>query len=188
MTSTSLTRRTLLESAAMAAVTAPFVRSAHAAGKLSVGFWDHWVPGANDMLSKLCREWADKEKVELKIDFITSQGDKLMLTGAAEEQARSGHDILTMPTWYAAPKAERLVPVDDMIKALIAENGAVSPGHEYPGKVQGHWIAVPATVGSLTLPPCSRIDLFKEHVGLDLTIYSRCCRLDQQTGVDRRVE
>jgi hypothetical protein len=30
-------------------------------------------------------------------------------------------------------------------------------------------IAVPATVGSLTLPPCSRIDLFKEHVGLDLT-------------------
>ena len=28
---------------------------------------------------------------------------------------------------------------------------------------------MPATVGSLTLPPCSRIDLFKEHVGLDLT-------------------
>src|SRR5207253_252304 len=66
-------------------------------------------------------------------------------------------------------RAERLVPVDDLMKTLIAENGAVSPGHEYLGKAQGHWIAVPATAGTLTLPPCARIDLFKEHVGLDLT-------------------
>jgi hypothetical protein len=42
--------------------------------------------------------------------------------------------------------------------------------------VQGHWIAVPATVGSLTLPPCSRIDLSKQHVGLDLT---RCIRRER---------
>ena len=33
--------------ASAALVAAPFVRSANAAGKLSVGFWDHWVPGAN---------------------------------------------------------------------------------------------------------------------------------------------
>ena len=26
---------------------APFVYGAYAAGKLAVGFWDHWVPGAN---------------------------------------------------------------------------------------------------------------------------------------------
>ncbi len=166
---TRLTRRTLLQTAVAAtAVGVPFVRGAHAAGKLAVGFWDHWVPGANDTLTKLCHEWADKEKVEITIDFITSQGDKLMLTGAAEEQARSGHDILGMPTWYAAPKAGNLEPVDDLVKALVEENGAVSAGHEYLGKVKGHWIAVPATVGSLTLPPCSRIDMFKEYVGLDL--------------------
>ena len=30
-----------------ALVAAPFVRGAYAAGKLSVGFWDHWVPTAN---------------------------------------------------------------------------------------------------------------------------------------------
>jgi len=30
-----------------ALVAAPFVRGAHAAGKLSLGLWDHWVPGAN---------------------------------------------------------------------------------------------------------------------------------------------
>jgi hypothetical protein len=58
---------------------APFVRGAHAAGKLSVAVWDHWVPSANDVLEKLCHEWAAKEKVEVTIDFVTSQGDKLML-------------------------------------------------------------------------------------------------------------
>src|SRR6476661_6109093 len=108
----NFTRRTVLKTAAAAAATtalsAPFVHGAYAAGKLAVGFWDHWVPGANDTLTRLCNEWAAKEKVDIKIDFITSQGDKLMLTGAAEEQARSGHDILGMPTWYAAPKAEHL--------------------------------------------------------------------------------
>jgi hypothetical protein len=34
----------------------PYVRGAHAAGKLSVGFWDHWVPGANTASQKLCEE------------------------------------------------------------------------------------------------------------------------------------
>ena len=36
-------------------------------------------------------------------------------------------------------------------------------------KQNGHWIAVPAPVGSPTLPPCARIDYFKQFVGLDLT-------------------
>ena len=50
-----LTRRTVVQTAATAALAAPFVRGAHAAGKLAVGFWDHWVPGANDTLTKLCQ-------------------------------------------------------------------------------------------------------------------------------------
>ena len=77
-----LTRRTVLKTAALAstAVAAPFVRGAFAAGKLSCGFWDHWVPTATDPLEKLCREWAEKEKVDIKVDFITSNGDKDLLT------------------------------------------------------------------------------------------------------------
>jgi hypothetical protein len=93
---TTTTRRTVLQTAAATALLGtPFVRGAHAAGKLSVGFWDHWVPGANEPLEKLCREWAEKEKVELKTDFITSNGDKDLLTVAAEAQSKSGHDILS---------------------------------------------------------------------------------------------
>jgi hypothetical protein len=37
---------TTMSSAAL--ITAPYVRGAYAAGKLSLGFWDHWVPGANN--------------------------------------------------------------------------------------------------------------------------------------------
>ena len=52
MPTTALTRRTLLQTAALTTVAAPFVHGAYAAGKLSVGVWDHWVPGANDMLDQ----------------------------------------------------------------------------------------------------------------------------------------
>jgi len=67
-------RRFVAGTAAMstALVAAPFVRGAYAAGKLSLGFWDHWVPNANDATTALVNEWAAKEKVEVTLDFITS--------------------------------------------------------------------------------------------------------------------
>ena len=61
-----VTRRTLLKKTALATtalVAAPYVRGAHAAGKLSIGFWDHWVPGANNASKALCEEWGEKNKV-----------------------------------------------------------------------------------------------------------------------------
>jgi ABC-type glycerol-3-phosphate transport system substrate-binding protein len=90
-----LTRRHFISTtaASSAVVAMPHVRGSHAAGKLSIGFWDHWVPGANDTSRALVEEWAAKEKVDVTIDYITSQGNKLLLTIAAEAQARSGHDI-----------------------------------------------------------------------------------------------
>src|SRR3954451_21476657 len=106
MGTSRVTRRTLLQTAAVTAIAAPYVRGAFAAGKLSVGFWDHWVPGANNTLTRLCQEWADKNKVEIAIDYITSQGDKLLLTGAAEAQAKSGHDMLTFMAWAGAAQAD----------------------------------------------------------------------------------
>jgi len=167
----SPTRRRVLQGAAVAAtaLTVPFVRGAAAAGKLTCGFWDHWVPGANDTMTKLCKEWGDKEKVEVSIDYITSQGDKNLLTIASEAQARSGHDILSFPTWYASANAENLEPVDDIVNGLISQYGKVASAVEYLGKQEGHWVAVPATAGTQTKPPCARIDLFKQHVGIDLT-------------------
>ena len=170
MTFTKFDRRRFLTASA-AAVAAPYVLTSCTGrtSKLSVGFWDHWVPGANDVLTKLCNDWAANEKVDLKIDYIASQGNKLLLTIAAEAQARTGHDILAFPTWYATAQAKNLEPLDDVMAPLIAQNGNVVAVTEYLGKQDGHWLGIPATTGSQVKGPCGRIDLFKQYVGLDLT-------------------
>src|ERR1700719_1636540 len=154
--------------ASAALIAAPFVRSAHAAGKLSVGFWDHWVPNANNATEALIKEWAEKEKVDVQIDFITTQGNKLLLTGAAEAQAKSGHDILALTSWLPSRYTDQLVAVNDIMEPLIKSNGAVNATVEYLGKIGGKWLAVPATVGSQIKGPCSRIDLMKQHAGIDV--------------------
>jgi ABC-type glycerol-3-phosphate transport system substrate-binding protein len=154
--------------ASTAFIAAPFVRGAYAAGKLSVGFWDHWVPNANGATETLVKEWAEKEKVDVSIDFITSQGNKLLLTTAAEAQAKSGHDILAQNTFLPARYADQLVPVNDVMEPLIKENGAVNATVEYLGKIDGKWLAVPATVGSQIKGPCSRIDYLKDLAGIDI--------------------
>jgi hypothetical protein len=59
-----------------ALMTAPHVRSAHAAGRLAIGFWDHRVPGANGATTGLVNERADRENVEVSIDYINSQANK----------------------------------------------------------------------------------------------------------------
>ena len=163
-------RRFVAGTAAVSAafVAAPFVRGANAAGKLSVGFWDHWVPGANKAVEALVKEWADKNKVEVQMDFITSQGNKLLLTTAAESQAKSGHDVLAFSTWLPARYSDQLVAMNDVMEPLIKENGAVNGTVEYLGELNGKWLAVPATSGSQIKGPCSRIDLLKKHAGIDI--------------------
>src|ERR1700731_1992343 len=164
------TRRTVLQGAAAITLLAtPFVRGADAPGKLSVGFWDHWVPGGNDPLEKLCREWAEKEKVDITVDFITSNGDKDLLTAAAEAQAKTGDDIMRLTAGHAPGYAASLEPVDDVMAELIKQHGPVNSGAEYLGKQDGHWVAVPTSSGSTVSPPCARIELMKQIAGLDVT-------------------
>src|ERR1043166_10000182 len=108
------TRRHFLAPAASTALAAPYVRGAHAAGKLTVGFWDHWVPTGNEALKTLCEEWGAKEKVDVQIDFIPSQGFKLLMTIQAEAQAKVGHDIMALSTWLPSDHANNLERVDDV--------------------------------------------------------------------------
>ncbi|HEY7551635.1 MAG TPA: extracellular solute-binding protein [Hyphomicrobiaceae bacterium] len=171
MTRKKITRRRFMAATAAASasmVAAPFVRTAAAAGRLSIGFWDHWVPGANSATKSVVEAWAAKEKVEVQIDYIPSQGRKNLITIAAEAQAKSGHDIFAFPTWEPQAHAEELEPVDDVMADLIKEHGKVNGTVEYLGRANGHWIAVPATVGSQIKGPCSRIDLMKSLAGIDV--------------------
>src|SRR5262245_54714114 len=165
------TRRQFVASAASASaatIAAPFVSRAAAAGSLSIGLWDHWVPGANDVAAKIIQEWGEKEKVDVKVDFITSQGNKLLLTIAAEAQAKAGHDIMEFTNWEAAQHAFALEPVDDLVRDVVARNGPVEPAVEYLAKFKGTWVSVPMTRGTLLLGVCSRFDLLKEHAGIDI--------------------
>jgi ABC-type glycerol-3-phosphate transport system substrate-binding protein len=171
MASSKIARRRFVAGTAAASaafVAAPFVRGAHAAGQLTLALWDHWVPNANNATKALIDEWAGKEKVEVNIDFITSQGNKLLLTGAAEAQAKSGHDVFALSTWLPSRYAEQLVAMNDVMEPLIKQNGAVNATVEYLGKVDGKWLGVPATVGSQIKGPCSRIDLMKDLAGIDV--------------------
>src|SRR6267143_6204434 len=136
MSRSKLSRRQFVAATAMssaALITAPYIRTANAAGKLTMGFWDHWVPGANKASTDLVNEWAEKEKVEVSIDYITSNGRKNEITIAAEAQAKSGHDILAMATWWPHSQAELLEPMNDVVTPLIAQNGAVNDTVKYLG-------------------------------------------------------
>ncbi|MFT4121739.1 ABC transporter substrate-binding protein [Bradyrhizobium sp.] len=171
MSRKQLTRRQFVAATAMssaALITAPYVRGAYAAGKVSIGFWDHWVPGANDASKALVNEWAAKEKVDVSIDYITSNNNKIQLTVAAEAQAKSGHDILQMPTWWPHAYAENLEPLNDVMEPLIKQNGEVNGTVKYLGQAAGKWLAIPATPGSQIKGPCSRIDLMKKLAGIDV--------------------
>src|SRR5215211_197806 len=146
MAKLKVTRRRFLQTTAAAStfIAAPFVRDANAAGSLSIGFWDHWVPGANKATEEIVRAWADKEKVDVKMDFITSQGNKNLLTIAAEGQAKAGHDIFAFPTWWPQQHADSLEPVNDLMTELIKQNGNVNGTVEYLGRDKDRWLDVQA--------------------------------------------
>jgi ABC-type glycerol-3-phosphate transport system substrate-binding protein len=171
MSGSGITRRAVVRNAALgtaAVLAAPYVRGAYAAGRLTLGCWDHWVPGANDTLTKLCKEWGEKNKVDVKIDYITSQGEKDKLTAAAEAQAGTGHDIMSHRDWNIQIHQRVLEPLDDMLAQLMKQYGPISPVAEYLAKIKGTWRGVPTAVGSQVKPCCSRLDLYKQYTGLDL--------------------
>jgi len=165
------TRRKVLKTAALGSVATlamPYVRTSYAAGTLTLGCWDHWVPGANNALTGLCNEWGAKNNVEVKIDYITSQGEKDKLTAAAEAQAGTGHDIMSHRDWNIRIHGEVLEPLNDVADALIKQNGPISPVAEYLGKIKGVWRGIPTTIGSQVKPCCSRFDLYQQHAGIDV--------------------
>jgi hypothetical protein len=168
-----MTRRGALKigagAAAAAALPLVHIQTAHAAGKLTMGIWDHWVPAANPVMKGIVDEWAAKNKVEVTIDFIPSAGNKMILTQSAEAQARAGHDLLAFDQWNAHRHGELLTPVNDVMDGLLKQNGPVSKAVEYLGIADGKWLGVPMAWGTAPLPTVTRISLVKQVAGEDVT-------------------
>ena len=163
---TRISRRRALQIGA-AALPLVHVRTGHAAGKLALAFWDHWVPGGNDAMTQQITAWAQKNQVEVTTDYM-SAGNKLVITAAAEEQAKTGHDAMAMAVWEVHNHARGLEPVDDVVQRLIAQYGPTNEVNEYLAKVSGHWMAVPSNSGSQNQPPVGRISVLREKAGLDV--------------------
>lgn len=164
-----LRRRSALKlGAAAAALPLVHIRTAGAAGKVSIGFWDHWVPDGNKVMQQQVDAWAQQNKVDVHVDFITSVGNKLLLTAAAEAQAGTGHDCIALYMWDVVNHADKLANHDDLLNRLIAKYGPVNETSTYMAKIGGHWRALPTSSGTQTKPPCARISWFKQK-GLDVT-------------------
>ncbi|UCE57034.1 MAG: carbohydrate ABC transporter substrate-binding protein [Desulfobacterales bacterium] len=166
-----MTRRQFLATTAAATAAmsvGPWVRTSHSAGKLSVFLWDHWIPGANDVSLKLIMDWGKANGVDVTVDYVTSRGDKNLITIAAESRAKTGHDIVDLPTLYTALYKDDLEPMDDLVKQITDAYGPVTPDAEYSGMVDGTWYSAPGPIGTHLYPMVSRLDLWKEHAGIDI--------------------
>src|SRR5476649_202294 len=142
MTKSISRRRALKVAAAASALPLVHIRTAGAAGKLSLAIWDHWVPTGDAALKKLVDVWAEKNKVEVQLDFLTAIGEKINITMAAEAQARTGHDVYAFDMWTVHEFAESLMPMDDVMKGLNGQYGKIGKAYEYLGIADGAWRAV----------------------------------------------
>jgi len=161
------TRREFLDAAGFAAATtlvAPYVRTAHSAGKLNLLLWDHWVPGANDVMRQLIEAWAEANHVEAQVDFAQNRE----VSAAGEARARTGHDVLTHDDWQVTIHREALEPVDDVIAELTNQYGPYFDIAAYLAQHDGVWRAVVAPTGSHTYPMVSRVDFWSHHAGIEL--------------------
>jgi ABC-type glycerol-3-phosphate transport system substrate-binding protein len=167
-----ITRRGLLRAGASGAAAAALplanVHGQAAGGRLAVGFWDHWVPAGNGAMREMVEAWARKNRVEVQIDFITSNGNKLLLTAAAEAQARQGHDVLALWNWWIHDYQRHLEPVDDVMGRLTRQHGPPNAVSDYLGKIEGRWLGVPATSGSQYKGSAARLDVLEQRAGIDV--------------------
>jgi hypothetical protein len=123
------------------------------------------VPASNDVQKKLMMDWAAKNKVDLSVDFVTSQGNSNTLMAVAESRAKEGHDVFMLGQTYPSILRDSLEPLDDIAAEIQKSYGKYSLAAEYACKIKGVWRAVPAPTGSHSYPMVSRLDFFQKHCG-----------------------
>ena len=161
-------RQAIKVSAAVTALPLVHIRTAGAAGKLAVAYISSFVPGWNEAFQRLIETWGKRNAVAVQVDFLSATTGQFLVTPAAEAQARAGHDVMYFQDYYVATYAAHLEPVDDLVTRLVAAYGPPSERIEYLAKIAGTWRATPTSMFSLNFPCESRIDVFRDKVGVDL--------------------
>ena len=184
-----ITRRQFLATTAAATVAmsvGPWIKTSHSAGKLSVFLWDHWIPGANDVSQRLIMDWGKKNSVDVTVDYVTSRGDKNLITVAAESRAKTGHDIVDLPTLYTALYKDDLEPMDGQwcLSTAPDQMHAVAEALESEGVevATTEWVMVATNEVELTPDVAEKvvrmIDLFDDNDDVQ-KIWTNAANLDE---------
>ena len=168
--SKKVSRRSALKlGAAAAALPLVHIRTAGAAGKLAVGFWDHWVPGGNDVMQKQVDAWADEEqgRGDRRLHHRQRQqaADDRGRRSAGEDRSRRLHVLqlgrAQLRRTRLRTDRRRDEAADRQVRRRQRHRANTSP------RRRASWVAVPTSSGTQTKPPCARISWFKKN-GLDL--------------------
>jgi ABC-type glycerol-3-phosphate transport system substrate-binding protein len=134
--------------------------------KLNVAWLSTWIPGMDDVWDKIFNDWAKKNNVEVNINRIAGQCRDLRAVALTESQAGSGHDM----TWFCSidglPFNEYLEPLNDVADYIQRKYGKFDELGKYTSYLDGAWWTVP--LHSYSHAMVSRIDLFREHAGINL--------------------
>jgi ABC-type glycerol-3-phosphate transport system substrate-binding protein len=136
--------------------------------KLSVAMWNHWVPGATDVLKAVADEWAKKNKVDLRIDFIGPSSTEMLTVASAEARAGTGHDIIALTTFDGLFFMDKFEPLDDVADYVQGKYGKYDEVSTYISHVDGRWVTVPSPTGSHSYPMVTRKDMWREYAGIDV--------------------
>jgi ABC-type glycerol-3-phosphate transport system substrate-binding protein len=170
-----VTRRQFLKGAvaggtAMAAsITAPgLLQKAYTQKvKLNILFVHHWVPRAADIHREIINEWANKNNVEINIDFVP-EGVQIRPIASEEYKAGVGHDVVMFLTSTGTSFKKKLEPLNDVATDIQKKYGKFDELATYLSYQDGIWVTVPTPLMSHSYPMVSRIDLFREHAGINL--------------------
>jgi hypothetical protein len=139
-------------------------------GQVKRGVLESLVPGANEATQQVIQDWGRVNNVEVVVDFLESgtTDANLYPTLEAEARERSGHDLVWLWDLDMTVFNKSLEPVDDLVEALESEYGPFDENAGYLALYDGTWRAVAAPCGSSSYPMVSRLDLWKQHAGVDL--------------------
>ena len=130
MTKRSISRRGALKlGAAATALPLVHIRTGHAAGKVSIGFWDHWVPGGNDVMQKQVDAWAEKNKQVVAM-AILDWGGNLIESHAMEGAPMNAIDTALLKAKSALRWRRPTSETNRMVRS--GENLAPTFMHDFP--------------------------------------------------------
>ena len=159
--------RALERAAASAALPLRHGRTGRAAGKVSVGFWDHWVSQGNAIMDKRCEALAAAHQAGDPVGFhhLNRSEKSADDSRRRDAQAETGRDIQQFREREAQNHADQSERVDDVMKRLTDKYGPVAEPSRYLFTSKGRWPAVPCSAGNQKKGPCRRISVLRDVAG-----------------------